>query len=126
VRVPIAEAGPGLFAPVTKLDYSLVSPANPLARGGIAVLWGTGLGEVTPRVAAGAAAPAAGATTVARAEVTVGGRPARVLYCGLAPGFAGLYQINIEIPADAPLGDMLPVQVIVAGRGSNNAVVSIR
>jgi uncharacterized protein (TIGR03437 family) len=126
VRVPIAEAGPGLFAPVAKLDYSLVSPANPLARGGIAVLWGTGLGEVTPRVAAGAAAPAAGAATVARAEVTVGGRPARVLYCGLAPGFAGLYQINIEIPADAPLGDMLPVQVIVAGRGSNNAFVSIR
>jgi len=126
VRVPIAEAGPGLFAPVTKLDYSLVSPANPLARSGIAVLWGTGFGEVTPRVAAGAAAPAAGAATVARAEVTVGGRPARVLYCGLAPGFAGLYQINIEIPPDAPLGNMAPVQVIVAGRGSNNAFVSIR
>jgi uncharacterized protein (TIGR03437 family) len=126
VRVPIAEAGPGLFAPVAKLDYSLVSPANPLARGGIAVLWGTGFGEVTPKVAAGAAAPVAGAATVARAEVTVGGRPARVLYCGLAPGFAGLYQINIEIPADAPLGDMAPVQVIVAGRGSNNAFVSIR
>jgi uncharacterized protein (TIGR03437 family) len=126
VRVPIAEAGPGLFAPVAKLDYSPVSPANPLARGGIAVLWGTGFGEVTPKVAAGAAAPAAGATTVARAEVTVGGRPARVLYCGLAPGFAGLYQINVEIPADAPLGDMTPVQAIMAGRGSNNAFVSIR
>jgi uncharacterized protein (TIGR03437 family) len=126
VRVPIAEAGPGLFAPVAKLDYSLVSPANPLAQGGIAVLWGTGFGEVTPKLAAGAAAPAAGAATVARAEVTVGGRPARVLYCGLAPGFAGLYQINIEIPADAPAGDMLPVQVIMAGRGSNHAFVSIR
>jgi uncharacterized protein (TIGR03437 family) len=126
MRVPIAEAGPGLFAPVAKLDHSLVSPANPLARGGVVVLWGTGFGEVMPKVAAGAAAPAAGAATVARAEVTVGGRPARVLYCGLAPGFAGLYQINIEIPADAPAGDVLPVQVIMAGRGSNHAFVSIR
>jgi uncharacterized lipoprotein YddW (UPF0748 family) len=39
---------------------------------------------------------------------------------------AGIYQLNLEIPADAPAGDMVPVVVAMAGRGSNAAFLSIR
>jgi hypothetical protein len=35
----------------------------------------------------------------------VGGQPATVLFAGLAPGFAGLYQINITIPTGLTAGD---------------------
>jgi uncharacterized protein (TIGR03437 family) len=28
-------------------------------------------------------------------------------YKGLAPGLAGLYQLNFQIPTDAPIGDVL-------------------
>lgn len=124
VRVPLVEAAPGLFAPVLKADYSLVSAANPASRGGIILLYGTGLGAVTPAVSAGVAAPVA--ATVAAPAVSIGGWPARVLYSGLAPGYAGLYQINVEIPADAPAADSVAVQITVAGRAGNSITVAIR
>jgi uncharacterized protein (TIGR03437 family) len=28
--------------------------------------------------------------------------PKRIQYAGLAPGFAGLYQVNVQLPDDAP------------------------
>jgi uncharacterized protein (TIGR03437 family) len=39
---------------------------------------------------------------------------ADVLYAGVAPGYAGLYQVNIRIEADAPNGD-LPLSLSVNG-----------
>jgi len=31
-------------------------------------------------------------------DATIGGAPARVLFSGLAPGWPGLYQVNVEVP----------------------------
>jgi len=36
--------------------------------------------------------------------VTVGNANAAVQFSGLAPGFVGLYQLNVTIPANAPSG----------------------
>lgn len=36
--------------------------------------------------------------------IIVGGRPASVVFSGLAPGFVGLYQINLQIPGEVPSG----------------------
>ena len=41
-------------------------------------------------------------------------------YSGLAPGFPGLYQVNVQIPAGLPPG-ALPV-VITSGTAYSNAV----
>ena len=41
-----------------------------------------------------------------------------VTFAGLAPGFVGLYQINIRVPGDRVQGDNLPVAVSVGGASS--------
>jgi uncharacterized protein (TIGR03437 family) len=42
--------------------------------------------------------------------VTIGGTPATVSFAGVVPGAAGVYQINVQVPAAAANGD-LPVVV---------------
>jgi adhesin/invasin len=50
---------------------------------------------------------------------------ARVTYAGLAPGFAGLYQVNAEVPPGTAAG--LQSLIIASGGASSNAVaISIR
>ena len=41
---------------------------------------------------------------ISQLSVTIGGNPAAVSFAGLAPGFAGLYQINATLPAGAVTG----------------------
>jgi uncharacterized protein (TIGR03437 family) len=59
---------------------------------------------------------------VVPAEVAIGGTPALVSYSGLAPGFAGLYQLNVTVPVDAPSGAAL---VVVTARGAVSQPVGL-
>ncbi len=116
---------PGLFVAANQ-DGRLNSASNPARRGQILVLYATGQGAVTPAVEDGVAAPAGPlAVTAQTPEVTVGARRAAVRFSGLAPGFVGLWQINIETPAEAPLGASVPV-VVVHGGTSNVLPVAIQ
>jgi uncharacterized protein (TIGR03437 family) len=49
--------------------------------------------------------------------VTIGNVPATVYGAALAPGFAGLYQVAIQVPATAPSGDQ-PIVASVGGVSS--------
>jgi uncharacterized protein (TIGR03437 family) len=51
--------------------------------------------------------------------VLIGGVEAQPFYQGLAPGFVGLYQVNVFIPAGAPLGDAVPIVIKQNGIASN-------
>ncbi|MBI4459461.1 MAG: hypothetical protein HY648_05320, partial [Acidobacteria bacterium] len=73
----------------------------------IVTLYLTGCGLTNPPFPAGVLAGGA-APTMDPVFMTIGGINAEVLYAGVAPGFAGLYQINVKIPSAAPDGD-LPV-----------------
>ena len=42
----------------------------------------------------------------------VGGVPAQVTFAGQAPGYPGVNQINIVIPANAPTGNAVPLQLM--------------
>jgi hypothetical protein len=52
--------------------------------------------------------------TVLQPAVTIGGRRAEVLYSGLTPGAAGVYQINVRIPEGVPAADDVPLTVFVS------------
>jgi uncharacterized protein (TIGR03437 family) len=80
-------------------DGTTNSVSNGAAAGSFVSLFGAGLGAVTPPVNAGVAAPGTPLSTVnGGVSVVVGGLTAPVLFAGLAPGYIGLYQINIQVP----------------------------
>lgn len=86
-------------------DGSLITAANPARRGELLLLYATGMGAVDPPVPAGEAAPSSPpSSTVVAVRIEAGGIAADVSFSGLAPGYAGLYQVNFSIPAAAPSG----------------------
>jgi uncharacterized protein (TIGR03437 family) len=104
----LAENGIGAGA-ILHADYAEVSDASPAKPGETVLLFMNGLGTVTPQVADGAAAPSGALSEsdeAANMEITVvlddgtdAPAQADVAFAGLAPGFAGLYQVNFTIPS---------------------------
>ena len=135
-NVPLNDYSPALFefsdpasgrllAAALDEQFRLVTTANPVARRRAVQLYANGLGPVTSTPSTGEPSPVQPlASSRVTPEVTVGGRPARVLFSGLAPGFVGLYQINVEIPEDAPVG-VQPLVVTVEGVSSKTASLPI-
>jgi len=86
-------------------NYSLVTSSNPAPVGSTVVLYATGLGTVVPTVADGAAAPSnPPATATDTAAVYVGLQQENILFDGLTPGLAGLFQLNTSIASGTPSG----------------------
>jgi uncharacterized protein (TIGR03437 family) len=54
------------------------------------------------------------ALTVNEPTVSIASLSAKVSFAGLAPGFVGLYQINVQAPANLPTGNQ-PVQITTFG-----------
>jgi len=76
----------------------------------------------------GEVAPADGSVTyetVLRPEVIVGEIPVEVLFSGLAPGFAGLYQVNVQVPAGAVPGEDVPVTISMPNGLSDTATIVV-
>ncbi len=86
----------------------LVGPDNPPAPGDVLVVYAAGLGPVEPAVASGAAGPSGPLARVNRPQrAFTSGFPAAVQFAGLAPGFVGLFQINLQLSEQAVPGDVL-------------------
>ena len=77
----------------------LADQDHPAAIGEAIEIYGIGLGPVDPFVPAGVAAPASPPAAASLPEVFIGGLPAEVLFAGLAPGLAGVYQVNAVVPS---------------------------
>jgi uncharacterized protein (TIGR03437 family) len=109
IRLPLSAAAPGLFlsaseyAVATRADASVVTKDNPAHPGDTVVLYATGLGATDP-LFADRELPnrAAQLVRVKEFQVQLGGvilPSGSVFYAGVTPGFAGLYQINVRLPA---------------------------
>ncbi len=120
VSLAVAAASPALFtqnsqgwgpAAALNQDYTLNTVNNPAGRGSIVILFATGEG-MTDQAADGVLATPPLAQPLLPITVTVGGAPAEVLYAGAAPGLvAGVMQLNVRIPGDAPVGNDVMVVV---------------
>lgn len=121
VTVPVARTAPGVYSltqnglgpgAVLRSDFSVLTSMNPARRGDTILVYLTGLGALNPALQDGAPA----STTVLSAavenvNVSIGGQRATVSFAGAAPGFAGLYQLNVVVPASAPLGNNVPLTI---------------
>lgn len=143
--VALAAARPGIFstnsqgsgqgAILIANTADLVAPANaipgrtsrPATRGETITIFATGLGAVSNRPATGAAGPGGPlALTAATPTVTIGGVNATVSFSGLAPGFVGLYQVNVAVPLTAPQNGAVPVVLSVGGVASNTVTIAVQ
>ena len=110
---------------ITHADSQVaVSTEFPARPGEFLQIFANGLGTLTPPVATGF--PASGdvlSTTDSGVEATIGGVPAEVSFSGLAPGFVGLYQMNVRVPEITD--GVAEVIVTVNGSASNPVTIQI-
>ena len=112
VNTRLLDASPALFqwdpefVVATRADGSVVDYAHPASPGEVVILYATGLGTLKPQPESGQIT-----RTPARLErmsefrVEIDGTELpveNVLYAGAAPGFPGLYQINVRLPGILP------------------------
>ncbi len=94
----------------------------PAAPGEVIALFGTGFGPTNPGITDGGIVGAP--LTVGTAPtVTIGGASAQVVYAGLVS--AGVYQINVLVPASTPNGDQPVVATVGAFSSASNAIVTV-
>lgn len=128
ISVTFADTAPGLFqnnsmAVAAHADWSLITDDAPARPGEIVVLFGTGLGQtVVPldsqsdgRLVAMTSDPAGlriqrfADLSVILNESTLD--PQRILWAGLTPGFAGLYQVNLQLPDSLQANPFIRIRI---------------
>jgi uncharacterized protein (TIGR03437 family) len=122
-------SGPGAIQ-VQKAGSSvstLVTASNPASAGDALLIYCTGLGTVTPAVPAGSATPPSPLShTDNPVTVKIGGKDATVLFAGLAPGFVGLYQVNVTVPTGITASSSVPLVMTAGGADSLPVTVAIK
>lgn len=112
VNILLGNAAPSLFQMdattviATHGNGPLVTRSAPAKPGEVVVVYATGLGVTTPPAIPNqipaAIAPLADMSAF---QVLLNGTPVdskSILYAGVTPGFAGLFQINVLLPSNAP------------------------
>ena len=112
--VEIARAVPALFvhggadpviAAAINQDGAINSREHPAPPGSVVALFGTGLGRTT-----------SDGFLAEHLEAYGPGGPGggmEILYAGVAPGLAGVQQVNVRIHASTPLGDSRPYVALI-------------
>jgi uncharacterized protein (TIGR03437 family) len=115
-------------------NFTINNASQPAARGSFVIVYATGQGgdlidfttRELRRLPSGAAAPGdALYVTAATPTVTVSGVPATIGFSGLAPGLVGTWQLNVQLPANAPTGSAVPLVISMNGRVSNVTTVAV-
>jgi uncharacterized protein (TIGR03437 family) len=123
----VSAAAPAIFAAVKVSDFSVITAANPVEPNEPIAVFATGLGAGSPAVATGQLPPIEPLSdTIARPAATIGGINATVLASVLAPGLAGVNQVNVVVPPGAPSGSLVFLQLSVDGVLSNAFPISVQ
>jgi uncharacterized protein (TIGR03437 family) len=145
----VQSAAPGIFTAnsqgsgqgsVRNQDGTINGASNPAAAGTIVSIYGTGQGQVSPAVPDGMPAPpstlsytVAVPTTNSQTCVTnpnsmcvaFGSQFGVVQFSGLAPGYIGLWQINVSVPSGLGAGAAV-VAVYIDGSPSNRVTIAVK
>ncbi|MBK5293114.1 MAG: hypothetical protein JJE04_15760 [Acidobacteriia bacterium] len=138
--LPLPESSARLLQLPINCQADGISPlsfcAQPARRGDILQIFSTGLGKATPGgdpagmpLITGSLAPADANPlylTILKPVASVGDVAASVLFSGIAPGFAGLYQVNIQVPEGAPAGDEVPMKITMPNGRSDTLPIAVR
>ena len=103
-----------------------VGNSRPVKKGEYIEIYATGLGDVTLNPPTGGVTPPSPLAITRLPIVMIGGVPARVVFSGLTPGAVGLFQVNVQVPADAPSGSAIPVTIAINDSVSNTVTIAIQ
>jgi uncharacterized protein (TIGR03437 family) len=128
--IPVQATSPGIFVIGTASDGvsslgavvnqsgTINGPTAPAPRGTTITIYCTGLGATSIKNGLSLA------TGVVSGSLSSTSLP--VAFAGLTPGFVGLYQVNLPIPAATPPGLLLPLYLESANVPSNTVVVAVQ
>jgi uncharacterized protein (TIGR03437 family) len=129
--IQLSPATPGLAAlPDGTLiaqhgDGSLVTASSPAQAGEYLVAYLAGMGDTTVPVTSGMPSPANPLASPLPANspvLTIDGTVYPIYFAGLTPGLVGLYQMNFQVPAGLPAGN-ITIMVSQNGESSNRTVL---
>jgi uncharacterized protein (TIGR03437 family) len=122
LEVPVVDYQPALFvradfpnrriAVALRPDGSYVAPDNPARRGEIVRFFATGVGRVLPLARTGVTG-VAGQQVTADFAFGINNQGVRVVSATYAEGLVGVYEFAVEIPADAAVGNEIPVGMFI-------------
>jgi uncharacterized protein (TIGR03437 family) len=119
----LSQDGRGAIAALHQDGVTPVTAQRPAKPGEIIAIFGTGLGVLNPPLATGTRST--GNRTASTPTVQIDGIGAEVLFSGAAPGFVGLNQVNVRIPATTRSAPNLPVVLSIDGKQSNTVTVAV-
>ncbi|HEV8042147.1 MAG TPA: hypothetical protein VGP62_24930 [Bryobacteraceae bacterium] len=133
VKVPVLTAQPGIiayssggntFGVVLHANFQLADSGHPVVGGETVLIYCSNLGAVSPAVQDGVAGTGK-EMTVAQPTATIGGSAAPVSFSGLAPGFVGLYQVNVQVPTGLASGNQ-PLVLTISGASSKTVMLPVK
>ncbi len=117
-------SGPGS---ILNQDGSVNTASNPAAPGSYVSVFGTGGGALSPAVTSGNVAGDTLSWVTLPYSATVNGELANAQYAGSAPGLVyGVYQFNVQVPADVPPGAAPIVLNVGASTSQPNVTVFVK
>jgi uncharacterized protein (TIGR03437 family) len=128
----------GGYGIVVNQDFSLTLPTPVLGfvthaakPGDTVTIYCEALGQTTPAAVTGAAASSTTLEAISNVTVSFGGlfqgtqTTVPAFFAGLTPTAVGLYQVNVTIPANVPVGSGVSATVNLNGVSSNAILIDI-
>ncbi|MBS1860005.1 MAG: CHRD domain-containing protein [Acidobacteria bacterium] len=127
--ITVAAAAPAIFfypvpAVLKNANYSLVTAANPARTGDVLLVFATGMGQTAPAAGTGLLVASDVVARTAPVTATIGGRAATVVYSIASPGFTGLYQVAVTVPAG--VSGASPLELTMGAAVSNTVTIDVQ
>ena len=121
IPLRVTATAPNLYNGSFHADGTAISSTNPAKAGETVILFATGQGIVSPAIGTGEIAAGTDYKPEASVRVQLASQDLIIHYAGLAPGTAGVMQLNVQLPPAIATGNW-PVVLAIAGAASQEEV----